>query len=75
MRWRSRIPETALLDLPLTVPVADSSMNVRMFYYWSNRTNWNTGSTPTSEVSLEGALLLLLRRRRRGRPLPSWART
>jgi hypothetical protein len=42
--------ETALLDLALTQPVVDWNPDVQMFYYWSNRTNWNVGDNPISEV-------------------------
>jgi len=52
--WRSKIPETSLMYLPFTVPVPDSAPDVRMFYYWSNRTNWIAGENPTSEVYLVG---------------------
>lgn len=48
--WRSRFPETSLLDVELTAPTVDNSPDIEMFYYWANRTNWNVGENPTSEV-------------------------
>lgn len=48
--WRSRFPETSLLDVDLTAPTIDNSPDIEMFYYWANRTNWNVGENPTSEV-------------------------
>jgi hypothetical protein len=48
--WRSRFPETSLLDIELTAPTIDNSPDIEMFFYWANRTNWNVGENPTSEV-------------------------
>lgn len=53
--WRSKIPETSLIYLPFTAPIPDAQS--RMFYYWSNRTNWLAGETPTSETYLVGRKL------------------
>ena len=55
--WRSKTPETAMDDLYYTQPVVDPSANTGkgLFYYWSNRTDWNTGTdTPTWKINLVG---------------------
>lgn len=55
--WRSRFPETSLLDVYMSAPTADTSPESDMFYYWSNRTNWNVVENPTSETYLVGKKL------------------
>jgi hypothetical protein len=55
--WRSRFPETSLIDVSMTAPTVDNSPDSEMFYYWANRTNWNVGENPTSETYLVGKKL------------------
>jgi outer membrane protein assembly factor BamB len=53
--WRSKIPETAMENLFYTQPIVDPWTNHGMFYYWSNRTDWSTGSdVPSWKVMLVG---------------------
>lgn len=52
--WRSKYPETAVNELYFTQPIVDSSPSGGTFYYWSNRTDWVSGSTPTSKIYLVG---------------------
>lgn len=55
--WRSKFPETAINELYFTQPIVDSSPSGGNFYYWSNRTDWVSGTTPTSKVYLVGRSL------------------
>ena len=55
--WRSRFPETSLLDVDMTAPVADNSPESEMFYYWANRTTWRFNEDPISEVSITSLML------------------
>ncbi len=53
--WRSKIPETAMDNLFYTQPVVDPWTNHGIFYYWSNRTDWSTGSDiPSWKIMLVG---------------------
>ena len=53
--WRSKIPETAIDDIYFTQPIVDPYANQGMFYYWSNRTDWGSGTTaPSWKINLVG---------------------